>query len=87
MPAKVRVRPHCDGPQQLADCTGREFTPFDAKSVLLFSRNIGLDNRRLVFRPKRQHDGELDAAEQARLEIRFDQRTADAQIGQPSIPH
>ena len=87
MPAKVSVRPPGDGAQKLANGGRSEFAPLDAELAFVFARHVGLDDRRLVLRPQRQNDGDPDAAQNARLEIRLDQRTADAQIGEPAISH
>lgn len=87
MPAKVGVRPPGDGAQKLADRGRREFAPLDAELVFVYARHVGLDDRRLVLRPQRQDDGNLDAGEHPCFEVRLDQRAADAQIGEPAISH
>lgn len=86
-PAQVSVRPSDQGTQKFADGMRRKFTPFDAEFVFVPARHVGLDDRGVVLRPQRQIDGDLDAGQDARLEIRFYQRAADTEIREPALPH
>ena len=87
MPAKVNVRPGNEGTQKFTDGTRRKLAPFEPEFVFVPARHVRLDNGGLVLRPQRQIDGDLDAGQDPRLEVRFDPRSAHAEIREPAFPH
>ena len=74
------MRPGNEGTQKFTDGTRRKLAPFEAEFVFVSARHVGLDDGRLVLRPQRQIDGDLDAGQEPRLEVRFDPRAAHAKI-------
>jgi transcriptional regulator len=86
VPAKVCVGPGGDGAQKLGHGARGKFTPLDAKFVFVPARHVRVDDGRVVLRPQRQIDDDLDAGQHPRLEVSLDPRTADAEIGDTAFP-
>src|SRR5271168_4768301 len=73
--------------QELSDGAGCEVAPFDADAVSVFARHVGFDRRSFMPRVRRQKEGDLNPGQHPRIELGLDERTADAQVDQPPVPH